>query len=254
MKKREIDFYEKIGNWDFSDIKYQTERKTKWDFYEEIGKRVNEKSLCLDIGTGGGEKVLKYYPKVGMIIATDNSGEMLKTARKNLKNYPDKRVKFTKMNNLEMIFQNEMFDLISARHTIIDAKQCFDRLVDGGAIVIEGVNKEDCIELKEMFGRGQGFKDKISIGQKDYEDLVNVGFSKVEFIDIYEDEFYETEEDLMALLLKTPIINDFSEIEEKSIRQRTIIEKELFNDYVQKFKTEKGILLRRKLYGIVAIK
>ena len=32
------------------------------------------------------------------------------------------------------------------------------------------------------------------------------------------------------------------------------IEKELFNGYVKKFRTDKGILLKRVLYGIVAVK
>ena len=32
MKDYEIKFYEDLGNWDFSQIKYQTEKKSKWDF------------------------------------------------------------------------------------------------------------------------------------------------------------------------------------------------------------------------------
>ena len=35
---------------------------------------------------------------------------------------------------------------------------------------------------------------------------------------------------------------------------KTIIEKELFDKYVKKYKTEKGILLKRRLYGIIAKK
>ena len=85
MQEKELKFYEEIGNWDFSKIKVITERLTKWDYFEEISKHTNENSLCLDLGTGGGERVLKRYPKVGMIIATDFSDEMIKTAKENLK-------------------------------------------------------------------------------------------------------------------------------------------------------------------------
>lgn len=71
MQENEFKYYKRIGNWDFSQIKFQTENLTNWDFYEKIKENTNEKSLCLDLGTGGGEEVLKNYPSVGMIIATD---------------------------------------------------------------------------------------------------------------------------------------------------------------------------------------
>ena len=254
MQESELKYYEKIGNWDFSQIKYVVENLTNWEFYEKIKENTNEKSLCLDLGTGGGERVLKNYPDVGMVIATDFSEEMVKTANQNAKKYPSKRVKFTKMNNLEMNFPKETFDLISARHTVIDAKQIYDCLVLGGTIVIRGVDKKDCLEIKELFGRGQAFKDEISISEKDYLDLRKAGFEIIEKVEILQNEYYETEEDLMALLLKTPILDDFSEIENNDFEYKTIIEKDLFDEYVKKNKTKKGILLKRVYYGIIAKK
>ena len=254
MQENEFKYYERIGNWDFSQIKFQTENLTNWDFYEKIKENTNEKSLCLDLGTGGGEEVLKNYPSVGMIITTDFSEEMIKTAKKNAKKYSNKRVKFTKMNNLEMNFPRETFDLISARHTIIEAKQVYDCLANHGILVIEGVDKKDCWEIKEIFGRGQAYNDKIAISEKDYLDLKEAGFKNIEKGEILQNEYYETEEDLMALLLKTPILDDFSEIKEEKFEHRTIIEKNLFDEYVKRYKTEKGILLKRVLYGILAKK
>ena len=58
----------------------------------------------------------------------------------------------------------------------------------------------------------------------------------------------------MALLLKTPILDDFSELKKEEFEHRTIIEREIFSEYVKRYKTEKGILLQRVLYGIVAKK
>ena len=77
MQEKELDYYSKIANWDFCEIKCEEEILTDWNFFKQIEKHTNEKSLCLDIGTGGGEKVLKNYPIVGMIIATDFSKEMI---------------------------------------------------------------------------------------------------------------------------------------------------------------------------------
>lgn len=255
MKENELKYYEKIANWDFSHIKCKTKKLTDWDFYKIIRENTNEKSLALDIGTGGGEKVLKKYPKVGMIIATDFSKEMIKTAKENQKKYPEKNVKFVQMDNLNMEFPKEVFDIISARHTIIDAKSIYDCLTPNGTVVIEGIDKNDCIELKEIFKRGQTYNDDIPISEKDYANLVEAGFKKIEKIEILENEYYETEEDLMALLLKTPILDYFSEINSnKDFEHKTVIEKDLFMQYVKRYNTEKGILLKRKLYGIVAKK
>ncbi len=254
MQENEFKYYEKIGNWDFSQIKSKTEKLTNWDFYEKIKENTNEKSLCLDLGTGGGERVLKNYPDVGMIIATDYSEKMIKTAKENARKYLNKRVKFTKMNNLEIIFPKETFDLISARHTIIDAKQIYNCLVPSGIVVIRGVDKKDCWEIKELFGRGQAYNDEVAISEKDYLDLIEAGFKNIEKVEILQNEYYETEDDLMALLLKTPILDDFSEIKDEEFEHRTIVEKDLFDEYVKRYKTEKGILLKRVLYGITAKK
>lgn len=258
MIENELNYYEKIGDWDFSHIKYRVESYSTWEFYDQIQRYTNQTSLCLDIGTGGGEKVLTKYPEVGMLIATDFSEEMLKTANQNLQNRlkenPNIKVNFAQMDNLNMTFPNNLFDLVSARHTVIDAKQIYNTLKPGGALVIEGVDKEDCWEIKELFKRGQCYNDEIAISEQDYQDIKNAGFTSIEKVEIFKDEYYETEDDLMALLLKTPILDDFSETDDSSLSHRKVIEKDLFAEYVKHYKTEKGILLKRKLYGIVAKK
>lgn len=254
MASDEYKFYNELKNWDFSRINYTEENLTNWDMYSILREKSNSSTKVLDLGTGGGENVLRKFPEVQEILATDFSEEMIKTAKNNIKYYTNKKIKFTKMNNLEMSFPKETFDLISARHTIIDAKQIHNCLVSSGIVVIEGIDKEDCWEIKELFGRGQSYNDEISISEKDYLDLKEAGFKDIEKVKILQNEYYETENDLMALLLKTPILDDFSEIEEKEFKHRSIIEREVFDEYVKKYKTERGILLKRVLYGIVAKK
>ena len=136
MQEQELKRYEEIGNWDFSQIKYITEQESTWDFYKEIHKVSTNSSLILDLGTGGGEKALNYLPNTGMIIGTDFSPNMVDTANKNKKNYPDKNIKFVQMNNLNMTFPSNLFDIVSARHTIIDAKQIYNVLADNGTLII----------------------------------------------------------------------------------------------------------------------
>ena len=84
---------------------------------------------------------------------------MIYTAKENAKKYQKKNIKFGVMDHLEMKFPNDLFDLVSARHTRIDAKQIYNCLTEGGTVVIEGVDRKDCWELKKIFGKGQGYKD-----------------------------------------------------------------------------------------------
>lgn len=58
----------------------------------------------------------------------------------------------------------------------------------------------------------------------------------------------------MALLLKTPILSDFSEEHENSNLVKNDIDLEILNQYIKNNTTNKGILLRRRYYGIVANK
>ena len=254
MHETEYKRYEEIGNWDFSDIKYTVEQDSDWDFYKEIAKYSKSNSLILDLGTGGGEKALSQMPDVGMIIATDFSPKMIETANTNKKNYPNKNIKFVTMDNLNMKFPNSLFDIITARHTIIDAVQIYNCLSDNGVLIIEGIDKYDCWELKKIFNRGQAFKDSISISQKDYNDIKKAGFSEINLQEIIQYEYYKTENDLLALLLKTPILDDFSELNTSNNTHRNQIEEDLFDKYVAEHSTNKGIELKRVLYGIVAKK
>ncbi len=254
MQELEYKKYEKIGNWDFSDIKYTTKQDSNWNFYKEISRYSSKNSLILDLGTGGGEKVLSQMPDVGMIIATDFSPKMIETANINKKNYPNKKIKFVTMDNLNMKFPDNLFDIITARHTIIDAKQIYNCLANNGILIIEGVDKYDCWELKKLFNRGQSFNDNISISQKDYEDLKKAGFSKINIQEIVQYEYYKTENDLLALLLKTPILDNFSELDISNNTHKNQIETNLFNKYISEHTTDKGIELKRVLYGIVAKK
>lgn len=251
MQEKEFNAYNDLGNWDFSDINYTTEQESSWNFYNEISKYAKPDSLILDLGTGGGEKALAFMPNCGMLIATDFSPNMIKTANENKKNYPNKNIKFVVMDNLNLKFPDNLFDIVSARHTIIDAKQIYNYLNENGTLIIEGVDKFDCWELKELFGRGQAYKDSIPISQKDYEDIKNAGFSKVDLQEIIQYEYYQTENDLLALLAKTPILDDFSGVNSSN---NSFIEMDLFKEYVAKNTTPKGIKLKRVLYGIIAKK
>lgn len=253
MKTNEHDFYSKIANWSFEEINYTSEGITNWIYEDEIKKRVKENTKILDLGAAAGEKVLKKFPNCAEILGTDFSDEMIETANKNLLQSGRKNISFRIMDNLKMDTPDNYFDLVTARHTIIDPLQIYKTLKKGGQLIIRGVDKLDCWALKRMFKRGQAYHDVKPISLIDYEAIMDAGFKEVELIPLHVIEYYKTKEDLYALLVKTPILDDFSE-ESFNEYERKPIEKETFEKYVKQNTTEKGIKLIRRYYGIIGKK
>ena len=77
---------------------------------------------------------------------------------------------------------------------------------------------------------------------------MNAGFRDVELIPLYVREYYKTKEDLLALLYKVPILDKFN------INNKDFLDMDLIDKYISDNTFEKGILLRRQYYGIVAYK
>ena len=253
MKTNEHDYYSELANWSFEDIDYTSEVFTNWIYEDEIKKLVKENTKMLDLGTAGGEQVLKKFPDCAEILGTDFSNEMIKTANKNLLQSGRKNISFRVMDNLKMDTPDNYFDLVTARHTVIDPVQIYKTLKEGGQLIIRGVDKLDCWSLKRMFGRGQAYHDVKPISLIDYEAILDAGFKDVELIPLHVIEYYKTKEDLYALLVKTPILDEFSE-ESLNEYERKPIEKEIFEKYVEQNTTKKGIRLIRRYYGIIGKK
>lgn len=256
MKKNdEIKYYDEVKDWDFSMFEIESESLTNWDMYEILKKITNKNSKILDLGTGGGEKVLEFFPDCQEILATDLSEEMIKTANKNLKKNGRKNITFRLMDNLKMDVPNNYFDVVVARNTVTDPKQIYTALKHGGYLIIHGVDKADCWNLKLLFGKGQGFYDKKPISIIDYENVIKAGFKDAELVPIHEREYFKNEYLFKAFLRKVPIIADFSEETIDEINKYTDeIDEKLVDDYIKENSENGKIKLLRRYYGITARK
>lgn len=252
MKEKE--FYEEIKDWNFDKFNIESENLTNFDMYEILNKITNKNSKILDLGTGGGEKLLKCFPNVKEILGTDYSEEMIKTANKNLLESNRKNVTFRVMDNLKMDVPKNYYDVVVARNTITDPKQIYEALKKGGYLIIHGVDKFDCHELKLIFGKGQAFNDLKPISIIDYENVLAAGFKDVELIPIHTREYFKTRNDLYNFLLKVPILEDFNEKNDnnKDYYSNSINNK--LDYYIDRNTYPKGIRLVRRYYGIVAKK
>lgn len=59
MQENELEYYSKVANWDFSQIKCETEKLTEWDYFEEIQKYTNEKSHKMQLKFGYKDEGIK---------------------------------------------------------------------------------------------------------------------------------------------------------------------------------------------------
>jgi hypothetical protein len=238
-------FYNKIGKtigWDFSMLQCEMIDNSKFQYFDEINKNCQNKTV-LDIGTGGGEKALQNIKNAKFLVGTDFSSEMIKKANQNAESRND--VKFVMMDSNKIQFPNGFYDVVCARHTPFNAEEVYRTLSNSGMLFSEQVDEDDCLELKEIFGRGQGYKESPKLIDKIKTDLGKCNFSKTDFYDIIQDEYYKTEEDLLFLLNNTPIIPNFG---------KEANDYEKFNTYVNKYTTDKGIYLKRRLFGVIVKK
>ena len=239
MKVNEKEFYEEIKDWDFSMFEIESNNLTNWDLYEILKEITTKDSKILDLGTGGGEKLLRSFPECAEILGTDYSPEMIKTANKNLK----------------MDVPENYFDVVVARNTVTDPEQIIKCLKPGGYLLLRGVDKYDCHALKLLFGKGQAVDDITPISIVDYENVLKAGFKDVELVPIHEREYFKNKYLFKEFLKKVPILDEFSEEESDN---KDYYSKEIDDNLLDKYiieNTEDGrIRLLRRYYGIIARK
>ena len=146
----EFNYFEKMAHWSFDEFGIHSESLTDWHLYALLESFATPDSRILDLGTGGGEKVLSFFPDCAEILGTDYSPQMVETARRSLAKSGRKNISFRVMDNLNMDVPDEHFDIVVARHTITDAGQVFRSLKPGGHFC-------GCFYIKDECGRTDWF-------------------------------------------------------------------------------------------------
>ena len=177
-----FEYYENIAHWTFDEYECREECLTDWDLYKILRSLAAPDSHILDLGTAGGEKIFSEFPVCAEILVTDYSPRMIGTARANLAASGRQDVSFEVMDNLKMDVEDEHYDIVVARHTCTDPAQIFRCLKPGGYLLMRGVDKYDCWDLKLAAGYGQGFNAPVPVSVSDYENVLRAGFTDVELV------------------------------------------------------------------------
>lgn len=242
------ELYEKAGKrigWDFSHLK-STETGQSWDFYQEVLKKSKPNDLLLDIGTGGGERILKIAKHFGEVYAIDHTPSMVSTANTNLHKTKLNNIKFLLMDSEKLDFPDNYFDIITNRHCDFNPTEVFRVLKKGGYFFTQQVSEGDQLNIKNAFGRGQsyGIKDG-TLKNKYLKKLEVLGFKKIESFDYNSKVTYKNDKDYIFLLRYTPTISEFGRKKEDF---------EILKRFIDENKTKKGIETNSKRFIIIAIK
>ena len=172
--------------------------------------------------------------------------ETYETANKNLYQSNSTNVKFFVMDGTNIKFPDNMFNIISCRHSDFISTETFRLLTKGGFLLSQQVGETDKINIKKNFGRGQSFGIKDGTKMKNYiTRLKTAGFSHIETREYDATEYYERPEDLIFLLKHTPIIPDFGQKNGDF---------EILHQFIKQNTSNQGIKTNSKRYLLIAKK
>ena len=201
--------------------------------------------IALDVGCADGRFTLSIVSYFKRVIAIDISIGMLNSAKKIQEKSPVTNVSFEEQNAEKTTYPNEAFDIIYSRRGPTPFSEFYRLLKPNGYFAGINIGEKDCVEIKKIFGRGQGYGEwNTSRLEKDKRKLKDAGFKVIFVQDYLYDEYYLSYEDLDLFLQGVPIFEDFDSEKDKK----------LLEEYAMKFKTEKGIKFSRHRVVVVAKK
>lgn len=241
------DFYDKVGQrngWDFSGLRVVTEGAT-WDYDREVAARCTKADLVLDIGTGGGERLLALADAALLLVGIDHSSPMIRTANANLRKAKKTNVRFLHMDAENLLFPSGFFQTAVCRQSHFDAGQTAKVLVQGGVFLTQQVGERDKSNLKQAFGRGQHGEPSGGVLKDRYlYKLAEAGFTDIRSYEYDAAEYYQTFEDLVFLLKHTPIIPNFGEYDHDF---------DILQKFIEEYQTDKGIRTNSHRFMITAV-
>ena len=239
--------YKEVGKeigWNFSKMKHIVEQDDPYFYYHEVVKHITPNTVMLDIGCGSGEKAVCYFQEAKKVIMLDNEQEMLNKVQNNLLKQQNKKLnqKFECVigdgDNI-LDFDDETFDLVVSRHCGANMSEVYRVLKKGGVFISEDIDGDDCIEIKDYFKRGQGYGETSLLKEKIFKESLLAGFSKISLLNFDQREYYLDIDELKYLLERTPIIGGYDENKDYLVLKK----------YCKDYSTEKGILLKRRLFA-----
>lgn len=213
--------------------------------FKEKLLELSTNKIALDVGCGDSKFAFEIAEYFNKIFGVDTSKELLKIAAKKQKFLKVKNV-FLSLESAEKTnFKDDSFDIIFCRRGPNYYDEYLRLLKPGGYYLEIGIGEKDAMDLKKIFGRGQnygGWNNPQLLESKNL--LKKAGFKIIFAKDFEYVEYYSTLRDLGIFLSGVPIFKDYGLPNDKKYLET----------YCHKFKSEKGIALKRHRVVLVARK
>lgn len=139
--------------WDFS--RMQTRREpVPWEYLDVASRYITSKDAVLDIGTGGGEKLLALAGGAGSAVGVDPDPEMIRAAMANGSGHS--HVRFERMAAEALGFEDAAFDVVLTRHALVYVPGVVRVLKPGGYFVSQQVGANNMSNIRQAFDTGSG--------------------------------------------------------------------------------------------------
>ena len=192
--------------------------------------------IALDVGCADGKFTLSVAPYFKKVFGIDTSKVNLDIAISNGEDERSKNVEYLLQDASHTSFEDSFFDIAYCRRGPSFYKEYHRILKTNGLYLEIGIGEEDTVELKKIFGRGQGYGKwgKSTLGEN-LKELQGLGFKVVFTENFHYFEYYPSYKELDLFLQGVPIFRDFDSGKDKVALQK----------YVKEFTTNKGIQLSR---------
>ena len=140
------------SGWDFS--RMATEREpVPWEYLEVVSRFLRPTDTVLDIGTGGGERLLSRSDRFGSAIGVDPDPEMIAVARTN--GSSNRRVQFLQASAERLDpLEDGAFDVVLTRHAPVYLPE-LDRVTRAdGLFICQGVGSRNMANIRHAFTTG----------------------------------------------------------------------------------------------------
>lgn len=140
------------SGWDFS--RMTTEREpVPWDYVDIVGRFLRPTDTVLDIGTGGGERLLSLADRFGSAVGVDPDPEMVAVARTNGAGVNHVRFLQASAESLAPL-EDGAFDVVLTRHAPVYLPE-LDRVTRaGGLFICQGVGSRNMSNIRRAFNTG----------------------------------------------------------------------------------------------------
>lgn len=133
--------------WDFSRM-HTSHPATPWEYLSVVRGHLRATDTVIDIGTGGGERLLELSTDARQLLGVDPDPEMITRARELAADKGATSVHFETGTGAEIL---EQFDVVIDRHAPFETQVVHRLLRPGGRFVTQQVGEHNMRNVREAF-------------------------------------------------------------------------------------------------------